>query len=155
MKSPDIPQGDSLDRVRDVVAAVRDGAHDVKLLHVVTGLSLRHAGYYLNTARTLQLVEGKGESLAPSALGVRLLATTPGSKAEQRLLERAIRQSPVVARLAPTLLDERPPSLAQLAGRIRASARLADATARRRAHTLLGWRRRLKQSQLSIPAAAG
>ncbi len=155
MKGRDIPQADSLDRVREVVRAVADGASDGEAVGRATGLSKRHVSYYLQAARVLGfLTLGTGRFLLTDE-GGRLLATTGRSVAEARVLRRAIEKSAVVKSLAPWLLDPSEPSLDKLQKAIRAVSKLAEATARRRARTLLAWRDRvLRPSTLRLPFGA-
>src|SRR4051812_2090061 len=53
----DIPQANSLDRVRAVVRAILEGAEDAEDIGKVVDLSPRHTDYYLQAARILDLIE--------------------------------------------------------------------------------------------------
>ena len=53
MKAVDIPQADSLSRVRELVQSVKFGATDVARLQKVMTLHPRHVGYHLHAARIL------------------------------------------------------------------------------------------------------
>src|SRR5580704_15904730 len=106
MRGKDVPQANSLDRVRDVVRAVQEGARAPAVVEQVTDLSARHASYYLQAARILGLLEPHGDTWSVSEAGRRLLATSPLSEAEAMVWRQVIRGSAVVSELAPDLLDE-------------------------------------------------
>src|SRR5262245_41332422 len=141
MRGTDIPQANSLDRVREVVQAVQDGARTPAAVERLTHLSARHAAYYLQAARILGLLRSKGDKWSVSESGRHLLGTAAQSDAESMAFRQAIRNSDVITRIAPDLLDEeKPPTLEKLTVGIMESAALSLATARRRATALLAWR---------------
>lgn len=152
----DLPQASSLATVRAFVAAVAAGhAGSRRDAGTAAGLSERHADYYgLAATVTLALVTSEGGSLRPTGLGEQLLATEAGSFEERAVLRRAIAESQSVTSIAPDLLDESGPEAEALTRRL-VHAGLSPATARRRASTLLSWRRYVleRQAQLRMPGA--
>lgn len=159
VRGQDVPQANSLERVREVVGVV--GSARVPGLEAVqkaTGLSARHASYYLNAAATLGLIKEVAGRWVLGDLGHELLATPKASDAESAVLRRAAELSSVLQAVAPDLLRTPRPSLEKLARRIREGSGLADATSRRRAQTLLAWRDSLvtpRQVQLELAAEHG
>lgn len=148
----DLPQASSLAKVRDLVAAVAAG-HDgsVREAGLASGLSERHAHYYgIVATLTLALVETSAGRLRPTAIGLELLATPEGSFEERAVLRRAIAESPSVTSIAPDLLDATGPEPEALTQRL-VHAGLSLATARRRASTLLAWRRYVFERQARLP----
>ncbi|MBI4704498.1 MAG: ATP-binding protein [Deltaproteobacteria bacterium] len=158
MKGSDVPQADSLDRVREVVRAVADGASDRALVGRAAGLSVRHVDYYVHAAIILGLLRRASGRLLVTREGASLLAATARSDEETRLLRSAVKGSRVVQELAPGLLEGPEPPLHKVQGAISACTRLAPATAGRRAKTLLQWRRRVlspRSGQLPLPGDGG
>lgn len=143
MKGTDIPQADNLDAVRIAVAAVADGALELPELAARTGFSTRHAGYRVLAAVILGLVEPEGKGFRVTFEGRRLLTTEEAGIDERDCFAAAILGSPVIAEVAPGLLDKDGPTRDEITDNIARAAGLAPTTARRRAGTLLSWRRRL------------
>lgn len=147
----DLPQASVLPKVRDVVAAIAAG-HDAdhRAAGVAAGLSPRHADYYgLAATITLGLATKTSKRLVTTALGRELLATPRASPAERAIFSRAIAESTSVTSIAPDLLDDSGPELEALTQRM-VHAGLSRATARRRASTLLSWRRYVLDRQLVL-----
>lgn len=147
----DLPQASSLPKLRAFVAAVAAG-HDasVREAGVASGLSARHAHYYgVAASVTLALIEEAHGRLRLTPIGAELLATAEGSLDERAVLLRAIADSPSVTSIAPDLLDERGPSREALTQRL-LHAGLSAATARRRASTLLSWRKYVLERQAAL-----
>jgi hypothetical protein len=141
----DVPQADSLDTVRRVVAAVeRLRSTSAKLLAADTGYSERHIRYRLATARTLGLV-GRDADGSVTRRGGRLLKCDPGGPNERRELRRAIKECAAVQAVAPGLLDMATVDVGSLAARISAVTGLSPATATRRAVVLRAWHRDLNR----------
>lgn len=151
----DLPQASSLPTVRAFVAAVAAGKNEsVQKAGVASGLSKRHAGYYgIAAIVTLGLVE-QSDRLRVTNLGAELLATPTGSLAERDVFRRAITDSVSITSIAHDLLAPEGPTAEALAHRL-LHAGLSEATAKRRASTLLTWRRYVleRQSQLPMPLA--
>lgn len=144
MHGNDIPQANSLDRVREVVQAVKRGAVALPAIERDTNLSARHAGYYTQAARVLGVLRHDRNEWTVSEAGLRLLATPTGSAAESMVLRQIIRDSAILHELTPDLLDEdKTPSLDELTVRIMKNSELALVTAQRRAQALLAWRERV------------
>lgn len=154
MRGADVPQADNLDKVRRVVDAVAKGATSIAEVHRATYVSPRHVGYYLNAARTLDLVREAESGWVVTAMGSRLASTHPGSEDENEALRSAIRSSPILTVLAANLLAAKGPTPSALAKRISAAAELSSKTAERRAGTLLRWRKRLLSKQMSLEGAS-
>ena len=87
-------------------------------------------------------------------LGAELLGTPDGGFDERNVLRRAIAESQSVTSIAPDLIEPDGPSAEALTQRLITSG-LSPATARRRASTLLAWRRYVlaRQARLPIPLA--
>ena len=141
LNSRDVPQSDSLDRIRRVVAAVSQGAGAAAEIAAATSISLRHVHYALNSARVLGWVREAHGAWAATTTGTELLARPPDTKTEREWLARSLEASKVVQKIAPGLLGPDEPSLKSLAQRIHRLSGLAPDTAKRRAQTLLAWRR--------------
>lgn len=140
MKAVDIPQADSLSRVRELVQSVKFGAVDVARLQRVMTLHPRHVGYHLHAARILNwLVKEDGEWSLTST-GNALLSTVSGSQEERSIFRQSIEASDFLKVVAPNLFGEEEPPQDLLSVRIQEVAQIAPATARRRASTLLRWR---------------
>jgi hypothetical protein len=150
MSTRDLPQASALPKVRALVAAIRDGHdRDLRQAGEAAGLSARHAQYYgLAATITLGLARA-GERLEVTPLGSELLATMRGSLEERAVLRRAIADSPSVTSIAPDLVDDDGPTLEALTHRL-IHAGLSPQTARRRASTLLSWRRYVLDPQASL-----
>ncbi len=113
-------------------------------------LTPRHAGYYGLAATVTLGLATRGESgIALTPLGRELVATPAGSLAERAVLRHAIAESESVASIAPDLLDEEGPSVEALTQRL-VHAGLSANTARRRASTLLSWRRYVLDPQAAL-----
>ena len=140
MRAVDIPQADSLSRIRELVQAVQFGAVDSARLQKVMSLHPRHVGYHLHAARVLNWVVKGDEGVEVTDLGTRLIATAPGSQEERALYRESISNSEYLQAIAPNLLDDAEPEQDLLSLRIQEVADIAPATARRRASTLLRWR---------------
>jgi|GEM_PF-1415254 len=140
MKAVDIPQADSLSRVRELVSTVQFGATDAQRLQRVMTLHPRHVGYHLHAARILNWLEKGADGWAVTAGGEKLLGTQPGTDGERTLFRSAIEASASLKIIAPGLLADTPPEQGALSVRIQEEAGIAPATARRRASTLLRWR---------------
>ena len=138
----DLPQASSLSKVRDYVAAIAAGHdRDRRDAGDAIGLSARHADYYgLSATVTLALAATERGRLAVTPLGRELLSTRVGSLAERDVLRRAIADSVSVTSIAPDLVETDGPSIQALTQRM-IHAGLSPNTARRRASTLLSWRR--------------
>lgn len=143
LKSSDVPQANSLDRIRQFVEAVRGGSTQKKQIQAVTGLSSRHADYYGQAARALGWVDRQGESYSLRHAASEMLETKAGSDEEREAFATSIERCEAVQALAPDLLDDAGPSEEELTLRITEATDLAQKTARRRAQALLTWRARV------------
>ena len=150
MSTRDLPQASALPKVRALVAAIRDGNdRDLRQAGEAAGLSARHASYY-GLAATITLgLASTGERLEVTPLGSELLRTPRGSLEERAVLRRAIADSPSVTSIAPDLIDDEGPTMEALTHRL-IHAGLSPQTARRRASTLLSWRRYALDPQASL-----
>lgn len=150
IRSVDVPQKEHLSEVRTVLDAVAEGLGERAALAVRCGISERHVSYALAAARTLALVTEKGVWRLTER-GQRLVLTRPGSLAERNRFREAIEQSAILKGLCPRLLGPKEPSRAELAAHLQKKAdKLSEATALRRAATLLAWRQQVRVEQLGL-----
>lgn len=152
VQSHDVPQASSLRLVRAVVDALASGADSAEEVAKRTQLSRRHAVYYRRAAEILGWARpDQNDPVTP--VGLALLGTRPGTGGEIAAFRFAIRRSSLLAELAPDLLAHTAPPLDALADRIRSATALSRSTARRRASTLLSWRRQIMaaQTELELP----
>lgn len=154
MKATDIPQADSLSRVRELVQAVQFGAADATRLQKVMTLHPRHVGYHLHAARILGWLDRQDEALSLTPRGEALLETEINTDEERAIFRQCITESASIGAVAPELLDETPPDQDVLQKRIEEVAGIAPATARRRASTLLRWRSQAMPPERPRPAPA-
>ncbi|MFO0578388.1 MAG: ATP-binding protein [Polyangia bacterium] len=147
-----IPQADSLARVRHAVSAVARGAQTALAVSQELGISERQASYALHAAQGLGWLEpvrdgeageqgGRGRVRATPASDA-LLATPPGSAAERALLRQSLARHDGLRALVPNLLADSAPSRDELI-RSLVRAGLSPSTAKRRATTLLAWRKQI------------
>jgi len=136
-----VPQADSLERVREVVEAIATvQIHDIEALRKRTKLSDRHLHYYYEAARELGFVAGPLVKSEVTGTGRELLATAQSSVEELRVLQRAVASTAVVRQVVPNLLGPNPPTREQVATLLQGATALSQATAERRAQTLVRWR---------------
>ena len=140
MRAVDIPQADSLSRIRELVQTIHFGASDTASLQKVMSLHPRHVGYHLHAARVLLWIEKVDNKWTVTHLGSELLGTAAGSKEEGAVFRKSITGSEYLLAIAPNLLEDNEPEQDLLSLRIQEVAGIAPATARRRASTLLRWR---------------
>jgi predicted ATPase len=140
MKPVDVPQADSLSRVRELVQTVEFGAVDTAKLQLVMTLHPRHVGYHIHAARVLGWLERIGEDWAVASRGAELLQTGTGSQEERAVFRKSINESEHLKAIAPDLLGDEEPEQDLLANKIQEVVGMSPATARRRASTLLRWR---------------
>lgn len=151
-----IPQADSLVRVRSAVSAVARGAQTAQAVSQELGISERQAGYALHAAQGLGWLEpvrdgdaseqeGRGRVRATPASDA-LLATPTGSGAEREFFRQSLERHAGLKELAPQLLADKSPNRDELV-RSLVRAGLSPSTARRRATTLLAWRRQVVGEQ--------
>lgn len=155
MSAAHIPQADSLQRIRALVAYVAErGTAPAAAAGQAVGLSARHTAYYRDAAETLGLVRQAADELEATDAARRLLATTPGSAEEGHAFRRLVTASRTLARIAPGLLGEEPPTQDVIARAIMDQASLAASVAERRAACLWRWRRQIlerEHPQLGLP----
>jgi hypothetical protein len=141
--TPDVPfpQADSLERVIDLVEAL---AHGEQSLY---GFSERQAGYYLNAARYLGLVERDGLSL--SRAGQQFVLA--GRHARHIQLLQAMLQRPVLREaLGFWEGNGELPTPAQVQEWLTEHTPLGGTTLRRRAGTVLSWLRWVRSNFLDV-----
>ena len=144
----DVPQADSLGLVRDIVDALAGGDTTPADIAMTTGFSYRHVHYRLHAARVLGLAKFVRNLATLTERGVELSRAGSGTRQERGVLERAINESTILRQLAPGLLGARPPDHAKLTLRLETKTGLSTSTARRRARSLLAWRRSVLQEPL-------
>jgi outer membrane biosynthesis protein TonB len=151
LTSIEIPQADSLENVRRVVEAIASGASSRKEIADKTDISVRHIDYAIHAAKSLGFL-AVTDALSMTGSGTALAATGRGSAEEREQFRAAIKANEVIGMLAADLLDDGAPSKATLTGRIQqACPDLSEATAARRAQTLLAWRSQALSAQISSP----
>ncbi|WP_437961845.1 hypothetical protein WME76_20835 [Sorangium sp. So ce119] len=149
LRSAEIPQADNLANVRRVLDALATGVAAKEQIAEQTGISLRHVGYALAAARVLGWLGDDDASVTPA--GHALLAAPAGTPDERAHLRRAIFACDVVKEVAPDLFEPAAPTPSALARRIfRFTAGIGKETARRRAQTLLAWRKQVLEQQLPL-----
>ena len=139
-----VPQA-TLERTREIVDALAQGASDRAEIAATSGVALRQVSYGVASARILGLLEGD-EPFVLTALGREVAACEAGSTAERELLCRAVTESPSLTALAPGIVSAEPPSRDQVIAWFRDVAGLSANTAAHRAGMLFGWRKRLLQA---------
>ena len=133
MKAVDVPQADSLSRIRELVQTVQFGATDTARLQKVMTLHPRHVGYHLHAARVLGWLCKDDEEWAVAPLGAELVKTAPGSQEERAIYRKSIEASEYLQKIAGNLLADEEPEQDLLSLKIQEVAGIAPATARRRA----------------------
>ena len=147
----DVPQAPNLPRVRCVITAIAYGARANDEIAEQTDISARHVAYSVRAAQSLGFLD---EARLPTDLGRALIESEQESPQERELFRSAIRQSPILRVLAPTLLAPRPPSKKALGARIERLSGLSRITAAHRASDLLAWREQLvDENQIGIDQA--
>jgi len=154
LTSIEIPQADSLENVRRVVETIASGSASRKDISDQTDVSLRHVDYAIHAAKSLGFLS-EGNELSISDSGRALVGTERGGDGEREQLRAAFKANEVLQMLAPDLLEEAAPSKSALTERIqKACPELSEATATRRAQTLLAWRSQaLASTQPALPDA--
>ncbi len=150
LKRSDVPQADSLARVRDVMDALAAGGTTPEDVVAATGFSLRHVHYRLHAARVLGLVTMGRNIASLTERGREAVRAGRGGLAERGAWERAMRESAILRSVAPNLLARRAPTARELAHRLEQKTGLSAATALRRAKALLRWRRAVLDTQTSL-----
>ncbi|MEE2788215.1 MAG: AAA family ATPase [Myxococcota bacterium] len=155
MKAVDIPQADSLARIRELVQTVKFGAVDTARIQRVMTLHPRHVGYHLHAGRVLNWLVKETGGWMVTPLGEQVLATSEGSQEERAVFRTSISESIYLKKVAPDLLADDEPEQDLLSQAIQDVAGIAPATARRRASTLLRWRTqslpsRVRRFELSL-----
>lgn len=155
MSAAHIPQADSLATLRAFVGYVAERGTTLAITAgQAAGLSPRHASYYRDAAECLGLVQQAADEIEVTDAARRLLATPADSPAEGRMWRRLINSSRAIARIAPDLLGEEPPSREAIARAIANEVGLSDSVAERRAACLRRWRKQVierEHPQLALP----
>lgn len=148
--SGDIPQADSLDKIRAIVAAVARGARTTATLSEEGGLSERHVAYHVQAARVLGWLKESADGPSLTATGRSLLQTEPQTRAEAEFIANSVAANASVVAVAPSLLDDRGPTVEELEQSIESQTGLSASTSRRRARTLLAWRERIRRALYAL-----
>lgn len=135
----DVPQADRLATVRQVVEIIAAGGTEVGDIGAQASLSARHAGYYLHAARILGWLYVDGSALRLTQRGVSFLQSSRRSSEEAQLAAAAIASSAPIRRAAGDILAEDVDRV-ELCRRLIENTGLSQATALRRARTLMCWR---------------
>ena len=154
MKGSDVPQADSLDKLRAVLeVVVADPRVSSQALERKTELSSRHVSYHLAALRTLGLLVPSEDAQLVTPRAHALVRTRRGSRAEASTWQSIIESSEVIRALAPGLFSDRTFRKDAVARRIQREAGLSPTTAKRRATTLASWRTKLVEDQLPLELA--
>lgn len=155
MSAAHIPQADSLDRLRAFVAFVaRQGTASPSAAGEAVGLSPRHTAYYRDAAETLGLLRPAADEVEVTEAAHGLLDAPPGSPAEGRAFRSLVGACRALAKIAPGLLEDEPPSHAAIARAILEQTDLSASVAERRAACLRRWRKQIlerERPQLGLP----
>lgn len=156
--SKDIPQADSLPKIRQFAAAVNAGVASAEALKQALDLDSRHLAYYRRAAVVLGvLVELPGAQLAVGPQGMVVLATVEGSEQERAGFKAAIVGAKTLKPFA-SFFEGDDVDVAEISHRIGVIAGLAKATADRRAGTLSAWKRYIlgpsKKGEIVVPDVA-
>ena len=141
----EIPQADRLDTLKTVIRAVAAENFAIANIADFTGISARHVRYRLQAARVLRFIAV--EEFGVTDRGSKLLESKDGSDEERKIFRKAIRESPVMKVIAPTLLSKNAVSVSQLADDIIRLTGLSEATANRRARGLASWAKQVNTSE--------
>lgn len=137
----DVPQADKLVTVRRLVEAVNLAVRSKENLKRATELSDRHLAYYRRAAVVLGVLEeDEDRTLSLGPFAERLLATTTGSNDERAVFMEAILAAKALKPFR-SLFATGSLSKKELTNRIIAITGMSEQTARRRAGTLLAWKR--------------
>jgi hypothetical protein len=139
-KTGDVPQANRLQNVRQLVAAVGDGVHEVAALRELLHVDTRHFAYYRRAAEILGFLDKDAdEMLRLTKRGTELLAASELSHEERERFLDAMLAAPALRPFATFLRHGGVPP-EELAGRLQALTGLSPSTALRRAQTLAQWR---------------
>jgi hypothetical protein len=153
--SLDIPQADSLEKVRLVLDAMSSGNTYLPDLQKLTGFHYRHLHYRLHAARILGLSKVSYTLAILTESGFELSNTVPGSNEERDAFSNAINKSRVMRKIAPHLLAAKTePNPQVIARKISVLTDMSDVTAIRRARSILAWRRQILDPQERLRFAA-
>ena len=141
--SRDIPQANSLEQIRKIVEAIFHGYIEAQLIERETGLQNRDISYSIHAGRTLNLLTGDGNKIKITALGAELVASARKSLKEHEVFRQAINNSPIIGTIFPRILDSTSLTKDDVTRRIMQFSSLNENTARRRASTIISWRRQL------------
>lgn len=145
-RSEDIPQANSLPKVRELVAAVNAGIATPAGLRDALKLDDRHVAYYRRAAVILGVVAESDDGLAVTPTGKNILAAPAESTQERKEFREAVRRSKPLAPFR-SFFEGADVDLDDVAHRIGIMTGLSKATADRRAQTLLAWRKFLGESE--------
>jgi restriction endonuclease Mrr len=159
-RTVDVPQANRLENIRQLVAAVReDIQHPTALLELLQ-VDQRHLSYYRQAASILGVVEPDAHgTLVVTDRGRALLSTAEGSIDEQHAFKDAILAAPALKPFS-SFFEGNEVSLDKLAHRLGVLTGLSHSTAKRRAQTLVQWRKFVvgkpdqQPQQLEIPDLA-
>ena len=136
-----MPQADKLATVRRLVEAVRLAVKSKENLKRATNLSSRHLAYYRRAAIVLGVLDvGENEALSLGRFAERLLRTATGSNEERAVFREAILAAKALKPFR-SLFESGELSRKELTDRIIAMTGMSENTARRRAGTLLAWKK--------------
>ena len=140
-RTVDVPQANRLENVRQLAAAVRDGVSHPGALLELLDVDQRHFAYYRQAALILRIIDITDDgALTVTDIGRALLATVEGSDDERARFRDAILAAPSLRPFTSYFSGQDVP-LDDLAHRLGVLTGLSHSTAKRRAQTLIQWRR--------------
>lgn len=143
----------TLQGIRAVVDACARGAHTSDAIRRKARISQRHAEYAISAARLLGLVVDAATGVCLSPAGEELAGTSKRSESEANVFSRRIASTDAIDDVAPGLLTANPPSVVDVARRMRRWAGLSLNTATHRARMLLKWREVLVNRRMEFSRA--
>lgn len=146
--SIDVPQAESFESIRSVLAAVKRGCNNNAEIANLVGMSQRHVNYRLAAAKILGCLESDG--LVLTASGDTWLRRNQGTVEELEFLRALVEATRIYKSVVPDLFEFPRLSRASIAKRIEESTGMSASTADRRAVTLTTWAEKLSQGCLIL-----
>ena len=158
-KTVDVPQANRLSNIRELVQAVRDDINNVSALGELLGVDQRHFAYYRQAAVILDFLRLEADEVSLTARGQSLVATPEGSESERNCFRQAILDAPSLKPFS-SFFESAEISVDELTHRLGVLTGLSHSTAKRRAQTLIQWRKYIctgtaptTKRQLDLPVA--
>lgn len=136
----DVPQGDTLPKVRDIVTYWTRPGGVVAAARRALALKPRDYQYHAHSARVLGFLERSGRSARVTARGAEWLQSEPGSQLEREILFSAIDCSPALKKVRAYLRGDEPLTRGELEARVSSADNISGTTGPRRALAMEAWR---------------